>query len=255
MQEVNRKEAACEANFDNIDHHHYHHHKHLNDCLLSTTRHYQQTDRLLTFKEPSEHHGECNIDEQPFREPIYSEIEEDSIHILESPNYDNRTGVQHFNIEQNPEIIYAVVNKPTNSQRHSEIGGVHSPSTASERILNNNEDIVDIGAVSKKSQNTAATALGDFIAKNSTIVNKKRLAPPPPLKSSLPSFSTSRHPLFAVAEIQPIETSLSEGSMHRSDMFFHNPMESELSLLPQNNHHNTEDSYETQMVIKQLQLL
>lgn len=255
LQEVTRKEAACEANFDKIDHH-YHHHKHLNDCLLSTTRHYQQSDRLLTFKEPAvhhSHHGERSIDEHPFHEPIYSEIEEDSIHIQESPNYDNRTGVQHFNVDQNPEVIYAVVNKPSHSQQNSEMR-LHSSGTAAERILDNNEDIVDMGTTGNKCKNTAITAPEEIIAKNATVVNKKRLAPPPPLKS-LSDSPTSRPTSFAVAETQPREESPSEDSMHKCDLFFHNPKESELSILPQNDTRSTGYYNETQMVIKQIDVM
>uniref|UniRef100_A0A1A9Z571 PH domain-containing protein n=1 Tax=Glossina pallidipes TaxID=7398 RepID=A0A1A9Z571_GLOPL len=44
-------------------------------------------------------------------EPIYSEIEEHSIHVLGSPHYGNHTGVQKLNEKTNPEDLYAKVNK------------------------------------------------------------------------------------------------------------------------------------------------
>ncbi|XP_023298971.2 uncharacterized protein LOC111681432 [Lucilia cuprina] len=51
--------------------------------------------------------------EDHFNDPIYSEIEDDSVHISESPNFDNHTGIQHFTAADNPEILYAKVNKST----------------------------------------------------------------------------------------------------------------------------------------------
>uniref|UniRef100_A0A1A9WQI6 PH domain-containing protein n=1 Tax=Glossina brevipalpis TaxID=37001 RepID=A0A1A9WQI6_9MUSC len=44
-------------------------------------------------------------------EPIYSEIEEDSIHVLGGPHFGNHTGVQKLNEKANPEDLYAKVNK------------------------------------------------------------------------------------------------------------------------------------------------
>ncbi|XP_061389433.1 uncharacterized protein LOC133324613 [Musca vetustissima] len=45
------------------------------------------------------------------KEPIYSEIDDDSIHVSESPNVENHTGIQHFNVNDNPNVLYALVDK------------------------------------------------------------------------------------------------------------------------------------------------
>ncbi|XP_073812167.1 uncharacterized protein isoform X2 [Musca autumnalis] len=50
-------------------------------------------------------------------EPIYSEIEDDSIHISESPNLETRTGIQHFNVQNNPNVLYALVDKSNKNIR------------------------------------------------------------------------------------------------------------------------------------------
>lgn len=44
-------------------------------------------------------------------DPIYSEIEENSMHITGNPNFDNCTGIQKLMNENSSEILYAKVNK------------------------------------------------------------------------------------------------------------------------------------------------
>ncbi|XP_075170454.1 uncharacterized protein LOC142242810 isoform X2 [Haematobia irritans] len=66
-------------------------------------------------------------------EPIYSEIEDDTIHISESPNLESHTGtsVQHFTVEHSPDVLYALVNKPA---KLNKIGGTSFPATKAPEI-------------------------------------------------------------------------------------------------------------------------
>uniref|UniRef100_A0A1I8N9B2 PH domain-containing protein n=1 Tax=Musca domestica TaxID=7370 RepID=A0A1I8N9B2_MUSDO len=63
---------------------------------------------------------ECSHGVNCNNEPIYSEIEDDSLHVLESPNLENSTGIQHFNLKDNPNVLYALVDKSNkNSQSNN----------------------------------------------------------------------------------------------------------------------------------------
>lgn len=41
------------------------------------------------------------------------------MHIIEGPNFENRNGIQHFNVDNNPNVLYALVNKPRNRDKDS----------------------------------------------------------------------------------------------------------------------------------------
>ncbi|XP_037805989.1 uncharacterized protein LOC119600043 [Lucilia sericata] len=104
----------------------------LEACDEHAVRTFMETDctadrRLSGFDFPDGHHSKQigqrfekrehmqapRAHEEHFNDPIYSEIEDDSVHISESPNFDNHTGIQHFTAADNPEILYAKVNKST----------------------------------------------------------------------------------------------------------------------------------------------
>ncbi|XP_059226407.1 uncharacterized protein LOC106091731 isoform X2 [Stomoxys calcitrans] len=69
---------------------------------------YGAREPIINFNENIEVRNEH---EPIAREPIYSEIEDESMHISESPNFENQTEVKHFNLEHNPNVLYALINK------------------------------------------------------------------------------------------------------------------------------------------------
>lgn len=76
---------------------------------------------ILKYLQPSE------TREDTVNDAIYSEIEDHSVYISESPDFDNHTGIQHIVTVDHPDIMYAKVNKRhkgmlyTNNSKFKEI--------------------------------------------------------------------------------------------------------------------------------------
>lgn len=154
-------------------------------------------------------------------DPIYSEIDDDSIHISESPDFDNHTGIQHFTVNRNPDVVYARVNK--SSKRVATAKRLPSVPTA------------------------LGTILHDSIKSKRTMLNTPFLPPLPEPPggetvsySSAASLSKQQSHCQSLNNVRVMENdsppkrqinhSKSELSLHRNEIFLENLCKSELIL-------------------------
>ncbi|TMW50617.1 hypothetical protein DOY81_004306 [Sarcophaga bullata] len=91
---------------------------------------------------------ELSTREISLNDPIYSEIEENSFHIAESPSFDNYTEIENVKNSNCPELLYAKVNKrpkpvvttecqPHNQQNVQPLGKIIQDSMKTKKILTN----------------------------------------------------------------------------------------------------------------------
>lgn len=164
-----------------------------------------------------------------FNDPIYSEIEDDSVHISESPNFENHTGVQHYISANNPEILYAKVNK--NNKKMSE----------------------NLKLMNAKTQIPLAKIMQDSLKNKRIITNVTLLPPlpePPESESHLYSSPMTLLQSQSLNNVRVMEhnsppkaqriLSKSDLSLHRSEIFLENLCRSELVLDAGTEHENLE---------------
>lgn len=159
-------------------------------------------------------------------DPIYSEIEEDSFHIAESPDLDNHTSIQHYNVH-NPEILYATVNKPNKRM----VGTVTLPCDDK----------------TQQQPSTLAKILQDSLKCKRITTNITPLPTlPEPPESETASYSSPISLIGQLAQCQSLNNvrvmehnsppkrqcnlSKSDLSLHRSEIFLENLCKSELII-------------------------
>lgn len=159
-------------------------------------------------------------------DPIYSEIEDGSIYIAESPDFDNHTGIQHFKTDHNPEILYAKVNK-----------------------TNKRKDGTSKFSLAIQQPTALAKILQDSLKNKKITTNITPLPPlPEPPESETPSYSspTSMSTTGQLLHCQSLNNvrvmehnsppkrqrnlSKSDLSLHRSEIFLENLCKSELII-------------------------
>lgn len=181
------------------------------------------------------HLGPSRIREEHMNDPIYSEIEDDGVHISESPNFDNHIGIQHMVAANNPEILYAKVNK------------------TNKNIWNTN----NLQLKQQKLQIPLANIMQDSL-KNKKIINNinplPTLSEPPgsesasyssPISLSLPlshcqSLNNVRVMEHNLSPKKKQNLSKSDLSLHRSEIFLENLCNSELFVYASSERENLE---------------